>query len=227
MTQRQLKFFIAAALLTLPAALAGQRIESPYRFQEERQSLGASAGYMSTEPGSQNFGPQSAPYAGIRYSIFLTGPGYAEGEVAYLPTTRMVYDTVLIEGERRNLGETDLNLLLVNAGIRLSITGARRWNGFMPYLFVGGGVAIDLSGGGELNDRLAGNLRYRFGTSFAGLLGAGVDFFPARRIAIRLDARESFWQVKTPEGFLLRSADVPDSEWTNNLGLSVGLSYHF
>jgi hypothetical protein len=227
MSPPQLKFFIAAALLILPAALAGQRIESPYRFQEERQSLGAFAGYIATKPGSQDFGPQSAAYAGIRYSIFLTGPGYAEGEVAYLPTTRMVYDTVLIDGERRNLGETDLDLLLVNAGIRLSITGARHWNGIMPYIFVGGGGVIDLSGGGELNDRLAGNLRYRFGTSFAGLLGAGVDLFPTRRISVRLDSRASFWQVKTPEGFLLGTAEVPDQEWTNNLGLGVGLSYHF
>jgi hypothetical protein len=228
MTPRLPTFLVAATLLLLPVALAGQRIESPYRFQEERQSLGAFAGYMSTQPGSQDFGPQSASFAGIRYTIFLTGPGYAEAEVAYLPATRIVYDTVLIDGVQRTVGETDLDLLVMNVGIRLSLTGARHWHRIMPHILLGVGGLVDLSGGGELNESLAGNLRYEFGTSFAGLLGTGVTLFPTQRLGVRLDARANFWQVKTPEGFLLRSTTaVPEDEWTNNLGFSAGLSYHF
>jgi hypothetical protein len=71
--------------------------------------------------------------------------------------------------------------------------------------------------------------RFDFGTTFAGQLGGGIELFPAERLALRIDARSVFWQIKAPDGLLVRNLGrpLPEDEWVNNLTFSVGISFHF
>jgi hypothetical protein len=66
---RRIALFVLAAAL-LPAPAAAQQIDSPYRFLEAGQSLGAFAGYVSTGQNPLELGPKSAPVFGPSSSGF-------------------------------------------------------------------------------------------------------------------------------------------------------------
>jgi hypothetical protein len=72
-------------------------------------------------------------------------------------------------------------------------------------------------------------VRFNFGTSFAGQLGAGVEWYLAPRWSVRADARAALWKLTHPTAFRLgeRGALVPPDEWENNTLLSAGISMHF
>ena len=213
-----------------PAVPCGaQRIVSPYRFVEESQAVGGFAGYVGTERGSLELGPKSGPVAGARYSLRLNGPFTLEAEFGYLPTERDVVglDTLAADTVPVVRGEAALSLLLVTGALRFNLTGPRTYRGLQPYVLFAGGAAIDVSGGEEAGDLLPPGARFDFGTSFAGQVGGGLEWFLARRVALRADGRLVFWQLEAPAALLAHRPDVPDREWVQNVAGSVGVSVHF
>jgi hypothetical protein len=161
----------------------------------------------------------------------VSGPFALYVEAGYMPSTRVVRDTVYDEaaGMYESLGEADIGIVTAMGNLRLNLTGARTWNSLQPFVLVGGGVAIDVAGGSDIEAELASNARFDFGTSFAGQLGAGVDWFPSSRVSIRVDARDMFWKLPVPEAFLFteNGARLSRSEWEQNFALAAGLSIHF
>ncbi|HSJ23299.1 MAG TPA: outer membrane beta-barrel protein [Longimicrobiales bacterium] len=223
---------VMTALLTMQAApAAAQRIDSPYRFIDASQHAGLFAGYVDASPGRVGLGPQPGPVVGGRWGIRISGPFTVGAEVAYIPTTRAVRDTVFDadEGAFRELGEADMRLLTAMANLTFSLTGPRTWNGLRPLLSAGAGAAFDLAGRSSLDDELPGGQRYRFGTSFAGQFGAGVEWFALDRVSVRADARNALWRISNPEAFRLteEGRTIPRSQWESNLTLTAGLSIHF
>jgi len=228
------RFFLrmigAAVLLSGTAGVAdAQRIDSPYRFVERAHSLTLYGGHFSADPGIVDLGPQSASAFGARYGIRLSGAFDGELDVALIPTHRLVTDTILVQGVRQVVGEADANLLNLQAGIRFNITGARTFYGVQPYTVFGGGAVVNLSGRDELDDQVPEDVRYRFGTSFAGQLGAGANWYVTERMSLRLDARSIFWRLRTPEGFRRGDAalEVPEMAWKRNTVFSAGVGLHF
>jgi hypothetical protein len=218
-------FLAAAAALHQP--LDAQQIRSPYRFIDETQSLGIYAGSLLTNPGTPEVGPQSAPIFGIRYNLRFTGPLSGEAAVSFLPAERQVMrmDTVAGAIQPRVVGEADMNLLHAEAGLRFHLTGPRAWRGFAPYVVATGGVAADLTGQGELDEELPETQRFRFGPSFAVGVGAGTDWFLTERLSLRLEARNHIFRLPIPAG--VREELRAETQWTNNLGLSLGTALHF
>jgi hypothetical protein len=221
-----------AALATLvPATAEAQRIDSPYRFLDYGQHAGAYFGYVQASDGRAGLGPQPGPVFGGRWAIRVSGPFSAGAEVSYMPTTRTVRDTVFVAEDSvfRPVAEANMNLVAVNGTLTFSLTGPRTWHGLRPLLSAGAGAAFDLGGRAPEEAEVPGNVRYRFGTSFAGHFGAGVEWFPADRISVRADARNSLWRLSVPEGFVLTEAGrgLPRSQWESNPTLSAGVSVHF
>jgi hypothetical protein len=216
-------------LFALDGPLAGQRIDSPYRFVDTKQSAGLFGGYVFTNKGSIDLGPESGPVFGGRYGIRLSGPFTIEADIGYFPSTRAVRDTVPSEVTFSTIGEADMALLLARGALRFNLTGPRTWHGMQPFVVFGGGAAIDLSGEPAVEDDLPQDARFDFGTSFAGELGAGVELFFTRRLALRLDGRNVLWQLEAPIAFLLgdRALTVADQEWAQNFFVSAGLSIQF
>ena len=221
---------IAALLFMAGASPAlAQRITTPYRFFEETQAAGLTVAYFSTDQGSLGIGPKSGTAFGGRYHIRLSGPFFVEAEALYLPTTRAVVDTVVVDSAFTEVGEADIGLAVVHASMRFNLTGQRTWNNILPFVLLGVGAAIEAKGDDEADADILPTARTDFGTTFAGQFGAGIEWFPVERVAIRADLRNVFWQLKTPEGlqFFDLGRPVPAEEWANNLTTSIGISVHF
>lgn len=221
---------VAAVLLLAPTATA-QTIDSPYRFVDESQSLGIFGGYIATSDGTLGLGPESAPLAGARYSLRVSGPFVVEGEASFIPTSRPVLDTARVDDAHEVLGEADLSLLVAQAALRFNLTGPRTFHGFQPYLLMGGGAAIELGRDDTFDEDLDVGIPFDFGTTFAAKIGAGIEWFATRRFTVRADVRDLFWQLETPPAFLeqdvAEEARVPESEWVQNFGFLLGFAYRF
>ena len=217
-----------AAALVSPHLARAQDISSPYRYVEPTQSAAAFAGYLATDRGEVGFGPHSAPMLGGTYTIRLSGPLAGEVSVAGAPTQRTVVQRLSLGGQPsaiREIGDTDALLLLADAGLRFTLTGPRTWRGFAPYLAASGGLVIDVLGSSELEETIEATQRVDFGPAFAVSVGAGADWFLTERLALRLEARDRLWRLTTPEG--LSESRRQESEWTNNLAVTLGAAFYF
>jgi hypothetical protein len=217
------------ALPLLPQAAAAQRIDSPFRFVDATQTLGLFGGWFATETGPIDAAPRPGAHFGARYGLRLGGPFDAELDVFTSPTTRMVYDTILVAGEFRQVGETDATLLGALAALRFNITGPRTWYGIQPFVVFGGGAVMNLSRRSPLDDEVPEDVRVRFGTRFAGQLGGGAEWYATDRLSLRLDARGVLWRLTTPETFRRgeRAELVGADEWSRNDYFTIGIGYHF
>jgi hypothetical protein len=232
MKRTLLCWMIAAtgAMTAVPPAHA-QSIDSPYRFLDNSQFVSAWGGYVAPSDGRIGNGPEAGPIIGASWALRVSGPFAINVEAGYMPSTRTVRDTVFDDATStfEPLGEADIGLLTVLGNLRLNLPGARTWNSLQPFAIIGAGVAIDLAGGSDIEAERPANTRFDFGTSFAGQLGVGVDWFPSQRVSLRIDARDMFWKLPVPEAFLLTEAGrgFPRSEWEQNFALAAGLSIHF
>ncbi|MCI0432899.1 MAG: hypothetical protein L0271_04520 [Gemmatimonadetes bacterium] len=206
-----------------------QQITSPYRFLETRQAATGFAGYLAASDGSLELGPRGAAVLGGRYNLIVSGPLALEAEIGYFASTRAVLDTVPGDTTRQSIGEADFTIAMASGALRLNLTGARTYRGLLPYVLFGLGAAIDFSDASPLDAELPPDVRFEFGTSFTGVLGGGIEWLAGPRLAVRLDARNLLWKVKTPRAFLAgeQSLRLPSDEWTQNLAISAGLVIHF
>jgi opacity protein-like surface antigen len=212
------------ALAARPAA--AQRIASPYRHLENRQSLTFFGGQFFADRGELGLGPSSKQAGGLSYSLRLGGPFSVEATALYLPSTRAVLDTALVAGGPfRSVGTTNLDLAVLTGSFRFDLTGPRTYHNLLPFLLIGGGATVDLSSSAAIETDIAPEARFDFGTRFAGQIGAGVEWFASRRVAVRFEARDMFWKLRTPQAFV--GKNTANSEWVQNLALSLGLVYHF
>ncbi|HUF50858.1 MAG TPA: outer membrane beta-barrel protein [Longimicrobiales bacterium] len=223
-------------LLTAFAAASAQnahaqRIDSPYQFLDHSQFGGVWGGYVSTSEGRLDGGPRAGPIFGVNWALRVSGPFALFVDVGFMPTTRTVRDTTFEAADSMytSLGEADISLLTAMGNLRFNLTGARTWHGFQPFVIVGAGMALDLASASAIEEDMQPNQRFDFGTSFAGQLGVGADWFPSPRVSIRVDARDMFWKLPVPEAFLFteNGARFPRSDWEQNFALAAGLSIHF
>jgi hypothetical protein len=231
---RVARTFLLLALAPLatasPDVLAAQTVPSAYRYVETSQSIGLGAGYVFTGRGSIDMGPDAGPFFAGRYNLRISGPFVAEAEVAFFPTTRVVWDTVPAPDTTRvEVGEANVRLMSAMASLRFNVTGPRTWHGILPYIVLGAGLAVDAAGTSADEEDLPADVVFDFGTSFAGQLGAGVELFLSPGLSLRLDGRNVLWKIDTPPAFFSgeRGRLIPPDEWTQSFYVSAGLSIHF
>lgn len=213
----------------LPVSLAGQTVPSVYQFIETKQEVGAFIGILTTGSGRFGFGPKGGLLIGGRYAIEISGPFSMEGVVGYSPGTRDLIDPSRAEGDWV-VGEVDALLTTVDLRLKFSLTGDRTWHGLSPFIVTGGGIAFDLAGEDEAEERLLQDDRFEFGTSFMGVLGTGIRFFPSERFMIRSDMGLTIWKIETPRGYVSPERNfqnVGESEWTSGINFTVGAAWRF
>lgn len=220
-----------ACLAFAAGPAAAQRIDSPYRFLDHTREFGVFGGHLSAAEGRLGMGPQPGPMLGARAAFRVSGPLMLGLEVGYTSTRRTVRDTVFLATDSvfEPLGEADMQLISVMGEIRLNLTGPRTWHGLQPYLSGGAGAVIDRGERDAFDEDLPEGGRYRFGTTFAGQVGAGVAWYPTQRVSVQLDARNLMWKLRVPDTFQLTEfgATLAASEWENNFVVRAGLSFHF
>jgi len=218
----------SAAILASATALQAQTIPSPFRYIETSQSAGLWAGYLNTDTGNDGIGPQPAPFLGTRYTIRLAGPLSGFAGVSMIPTSRTIFERVTVAADSIILdpiGEADLLLLMGEGGLRFNVTGARTWNGLAPYTGLSVGFVGNVLGRPAIEEELEAAQRVSFGPAFALGLSAGTDWFLSERLSLRAEASNRLWRLTTPEG--LTRTQNRQTQWTNNLGLTIGAGLHF
>jgi hypothetical protein len=229
MTFRTRWFFLLGLIGVLVAGRAdAQVVRSPFRYVDTRQSVTVFGGFVLTDQGRLDLGPEDGPIGGVRYSLRLGGPFTAEASASYFPSTRTVLDTTAVGAPLERVGEANFDLAMIDVALRFNLTGPRTYYNLMPYLIAGGGVAFEAAGDDDAEAEIAASSRFDFGTRFAGQVGAGVEWYATRRLALRFDARDVFWKLKTPPAFLRQELDnIPGDEWVQNFVFSLGLAFHF
>lgn len=227
-----LVLFLAAAVATFARPVAAQQIASPYRYVDESQSASLFGGYIWSNEGDLGLGPHPGPVGGAGYSIRVSGPFTVQGSAAFFSTDRTVLDTTRVDGQHRQLATADIGILLLDAALRFNLTGPRTFYNFMPYLLFGGGAAIEVVDDDEADTAASAGAVFDFGTTFAGEIGAGVEWFMTRRLTLRLDARDVLWQLPNPLAFreqatLAEEVTLSEDEWVQNFVLSLGIAYRF
>lgn len=221
---------ILAVLPTLlPRGSLAQVIPSPFEFLEQRQEAGVFFGTMNPGTGRFEYGPKSGITLGARYGIHLSGPFGLEAVAAMLPTQRDLIDPGRDEGDRV-IGEVPTTLVTVDGRLRFSLTGDRTWRSIAPFLFTGGGIVFDVAGDDAAEEDLLADDRFEFGTSFTGLLGGGVRWFPGDRFVVRFEGALSIWQLKSPRGFRNPEREfegVEEKEWVSGPSFTVGVGFRF
>lgn len=219
---------LGAAILSAPAA--AQSIPSPYRFIEKGQEGGVFVGFIDADPGKYGFGPKSGLTTGIRYGVELAGPLGLEGVATFVPTERDIVNPARLEGDRVVGDPAESALLFVEARLRFALTGRRTWHGLQPFIFLGAGLAADVRGNQQEDERLLEGDRFDFGTKFLGSTGAGARLVLGDRFVLRFDSALRLYQLKTPSGFQDPERDlgtVPDNQWVTGKSISLGLAYLF
>ena len=219
----------AAALVALAPEAWAQRIPSPYAFIERGQSAGVFGAYLATDEGRFGFGPKPTFAVGARYTVEVSGPVGLEGRVAVAPGKRDVVNPARDEGDRV-VEEAETSLVLIEARLRLALTGRRTWNGLQPFLFAGGGLGFDAQGAQSEDQLLEERDRFDFGTRFLGSFGGGVNWALGDRVSFHLDGSLLLYQLETPGGFgdpERELGTVPDAEWVSARTVSAGLSIRF
>lgn len=221
---------VTGALLLAARPAAAQHITSPYRFLTNIQEISAYAGHFFSTAGTAGVGAHSAPLYAARYDIRVSGPFNFEGGISLVSTTRAVVDTAANAQDTlflRPVGQSQLTLALIDAGVRFDITGPRTFHNILPYLEMGVAAIIRTRDQNSLEQNIDPALQYRPGTRFGGMVGAGLEWIPTRHIGLRLDARNYLWRIKAPLGILTLSSTTPASEWLNHYSLTGGIVVRF
>ena len=222
-------FLPVFGLLALGMPVHAQSISSPYRFLDTSQEAGVFVAHISTGESTLGIHSSSGVAFGARYSIVLSGPFMIEADVMYFPTRHAVLDTLVVDSAFSRIGEADHSLVIGTAALRLNLTGQRTWNKLQPFILFGVGGVAEVTRDKDAVNAAPQDARIESGTSFAGKVGAGVAFVPASRVAIRLDASNLLWKVKTPAALLRGNIGrpIPTDEWVHTLTLTAGVSILF
>jgi hypothetical protein len=223
-----LTLFVLGSSL-FPASVTAQSVPSPYRFLDTRQEVDLFAAQVSPETGRFGYGPQPSMAFGARYGINIAGPFGLEGVLAYQPTERAIIDPGRAEGDFK-VGDMPADVITMDARLRFTLTGDRTWHGLAPFVLAGGGLAFDASGAKEDEELLLVDDRFKFKTSFVGILGGGIRWYTGSRFFFRADTHLFIWRLKTPQGYFDTERGfegVEEKEWASGPSVSIGFGIRF
>ena len=185
-------------------------------------------GYLGGSRGGPGVGISDGPTGGLRYEVAFGNALGASLGIAYAQTTRFVVDPTKDSLSRRS-GSFDTDVVLADVALQLALTGRKTWHGFAPY--VGGAFGVALGGGSPPDPS-----GYDFGTKLTVAPGAGLRWYPARRVSVRTDFRLVLWRLNYPLGYKQPSTidgsrvlplDAPLTEWTAHPWITIGLGWTF
>ncbi len=185
-------------------------------------------GYLGGSRGSAGVGISNGKTGGIRYEVLFGAIGASLG-VAYGRTNRFVVDPKdSLSSPTRKTGPFPNDVVLVDAGLQLALTGRKTWRGFAPY--VGGALGVAISGAAPRDSS-----GYRFGTKFTIAPNAGLRWYPARRLSVRGDFRLVLWKLNYPLSYKVPASDgsrvlpltAAFTDWTAHPWATIGVGWTF
>jgi hypothetical protein len=197
---------------------------SPYRDIPRARGPVFAIGYLPGAEGTAGVGITNITTIGARYDVPLGSVMRISFGLFYGMGERFVVDPTKDTATRKSGPEPD-GFLLADGEVQLLITGGKTWHGIAPYVVGGAGF---LAGGGE---PAADTSDYQLSTSFVFDGGAGVRWYPSRRLSVQLDTRVFLLKLRYPGDFLFPPqappvTDVQD-EWTRQPWFRVGVGWTF
>jgi hypothetical protein len=212
-------------------AQVGHRPEaSPYRDLYARRVLALTGGFLSGSSGEAGVGPGDGLFTGARFDLHLGGPAGLTFGAGVANLERVVIDPTF-GPDNRTVDTTSQNVLLVDGGFDLLLTGEKTWHRLIPYFGASMGIALGTSVDA---DTASG---YSFSTHFTVGPRLGVWVHPSDRITFRIETRDVIWRLKYPEGFFSIPENEPteppvldanvmkDTQWVHHLGLTLSIGY--
>jgi hypothetical protein len=219
--------------LVQAAASAGAQVvgyppgHSPYLDLEYSQELTPILGYYWGRVDPAAVAPGNGGLVGLHYEWRAGGPAHLYGEVAHIGSSRTVLDPAK-PTSTRDLGERSWPIWSADAGLGMSLTGARSWHNVVPMVKAGVGLMSDF--------KSADVGGFKYGTRFALTWGAALRYVPAgSRYQIRADFSNRLTSIRYPDVYFrpLVAGVTPilsgkdQSVWRNNPALTIGISYLF
>jgi hypothetical protein len=200
---------------------------SPYRDIKRGAGPRIVVGYLGGDRGRVPVGVSKGATFGLRYEVWLSGVTSLTAGVAYGQTSRFIVNPT-DSAYKRTRGPVDNDVILTDLTLQFSLSGAKTWHGIAPYVSTGLGLAF----GSNLPSDSSG---YRFGTKFTIAPGAGVRFYPTRRLSIQTDTRVVFWKLRYPidfkqladDGTRVLALNAPETDWTVHPWISIGIGWTF
>jgi len=187
-------------------------------------------GHLGGDRGKAGVGTSNALTLGARYELPAGRALQFQFTAAYLNGDRFLVDPYVDSNSTaRRTGPVKSDLLQVEVGMQLRLTGGKTWRGLVPYAGTGIGLVSELNPAADTS-------RYRFGTKFTLAFASGVRWYPARRISVTGDVRALFWRLKYPDSFQLPlapdgsrvlPAKARQSDWTVHPWITFGLGWTF
>ena len=202
---------------------------SPFRDIRRGSGPMFRLGYLGGERGGVGVGHANGITYGLRYEAALGGPTFVSVGAMHARTDRFVVDP-LKDSLTRKSGPYPDDMLLIDAGLQFALTGPKTWHGLAPYL--GAALGLAISNGAPAADSSG----YRFGTKFTVAPGAGVRWYPSRRLTVAADLRAIFWKLRYPASYRVPSPvdssrvlplNLPDTDWTTHPWISIGVGWIF
>ena len=218
----------SAIAAPLAAQIGHAPKQSPYIDLDYKQEATMFGGYYNAGTDQVGVAPQGGPMLGLRYDLRLGGPAALTTKFAYVASQRTIIDPRRPEGQRVVANDASWPLYIADVGISLNLTGQRSYRRLVPFINGALGVATDFKGDADVG-------AWRFGTPFAFSFGGGIKWVPAGNLQVRMDLSDQLYQIKYPNSYYVTSSDGTSvlgprddtSDWTNNFGISFGVSYLF
>jgi hypothetical protein len=184
---------LLSSLPTFPlsAQVGHDPARSPYQDILQGNGLVFQFGYLIGDEGRAGVGLIKAAVFGARFDVRVSNVLRLSAGLAMARGERYIVDPDAPAATRKSGPVPDQALLLEGEG-QMGLTGGKTWRSLAPYLVLSGGIGY---GGEEPTAEPSG---YRFGTKLYYGAGAGIRWFPVRRLALQADARLMTWKLSYP-----------------------------
>ena len=220
----------AAAPHRLGAQVGYDPSHSPYHDILRGNGWTVMVGHVYGSGGPLRVSPNSGTSVGVRYDVRFSRllQGFAGLSRLGLQREILNHDDSLVH---RYTGPVDQQVWTPEIGMQLNVTGAKNWRGIAPFAAVGLGAAVGNGVAADTNG-------LSFGTKLLFTPSAGVRFYVAERLHVRVEGQLLYWKMKYPSGWTLapkRETTAPPpvanvtalNDWVHTPGLRVGIGYAF
>lgn len=219
----------AVGVVTLLTALPSIRLSaqighdpnhSPYRDIRPGATVRLLTGYFSGTRGRVPVGPSYGPTAGVRLEYTVGSLLSLTAGAAYAQTDAFFFDP--FDSMPKAKGPINSDLILVDLGLQASLTGAKTYHGFQPYV----GGMIGLVFGSHIGSDTSG---YVFGSKFTYGPEAGIRWYPARRLSVEAGGRLTIYKLSYPFSYRPSLIPIIDrlSESTKHPWATFGIGWTF
>jgi len=211
----------------LTAQVGYDPAHSPYHEAPPSTGPMFFAGYLGGGRGNVPVGVSDGNTWGVRYNLSFGSTSISLG-AAYGQTTRRIVNP-FVASDKNTSGLINCDVVLLEGGLQMAITGPKTWHGLAPYLGATVGAAI----GSELGQDTSG---YAFGTKLTFGPVVGTKLYLGKRVSLSTDFRVIFWRLSYPTNFLVPNTvdgksvlalGAATNEWTTHPWISLGLGWAF